>query len=336
MKKLRILVLVLGLILIITCAVNAQMPVNARAIGLGGAYTAVADDVFGCYWNPAGVNNLGSIKVGVINPHASVRGEKQFTNLINNFPSGTTAQIDLIKDFGNENTSASIANQITVGAHGWAISVVGFANGLISPNGGEGFDWVSTPGGGRVPAEGSFGDISGNYSYMLMGTMARRVAEKTDVGVNLKYINGRFGNTHIEFTNDLGGATVFENWGNDKSGVGLDVGAINRITPDLNVGATIFNVIQPKGFKDSYKRTLNIGAAYQPKILGNKLLAAVDLQDIFDGQPKLRVGAEFKISKGLALRTGIFKRSFTIGLGIGKLGIVYSPNKSLSGFSLTF
>ena len=40
-----------------TVAQFLKIGAGARAIGMGGAYTAVANDIYGVYWNPAGVAN---------------------------------------------------------------------------------------------------------------------------------------------------------------------------------------------------------------------------------------------------------------------------------------
>lgn len=40
-----------------------KMDVGARAVGLGGAYTALADDVTAIYWNPAGLAQLDQIEL---------------------------------------------------------------------------------------------------------------------------------------------------------------------------------------------------------------------------------------------------------------------------------
>jgi hypothetical protein len=41
-----------------TGAVELKIPVNPRAIGMGQAFTAVADDSSAIYWNPAGLNQM--------------------------------------------------------------------------------------------------------------------------------------------------------------------------------------------------------------------------------------------------------------------------------------
>lgn len=41
-----------------------KLPVNARALGMGGAFVAVADDYSACYYNPAGLVHLPSRQIG--------------------------------------------------------------------------------------------------------------------------------------------------------------------------------------------------------------------------------------------------------------------------------
>ena len=43
-----------------TAAQFLKIGVGPRAIGMGGAYTALADDINAMYWNPAGLSRMNS------------------------------------------------------------------------------------------------------------------------------------------------------------------------------------------------------------------------------------------------------------------------------------
>ena len=46
-----------------TGAVELKIPVGPRAIAMGQAFVAVADDANAVYWNPAGLNQLGGSEI---------------------------------------------------------------------------------------------------------------------------------------------------------------------------------------------------------------------------------------------------------------------------------
>src|SRR6185295_8223023 len=53
--------------LLFTCSLHASfepLPVGGRAAGMGEAYSAVVDDVFSMYYNPAGVMQLDRPEIG--------------------------------------------------------------------------------------------------------------------------------------------------------------------------------------------------------------------------------------------------------------------------------
>ena len=55
-----------------------KIGVGARAMGLGGSFTALANDVSTLYWNPAGITNLGGFSF-------AVRHTEWFANISHDF-----------------------------------------------------------------------------------------------------------------------------------------------------------------------------------------------------------------------------------------------------------
>ena len=63
---------IIGLLIILALSTNSAFAIYApRAMGMGGAFTAIADDAFAAYWNPAGF---------AINPGIDLAGSYQMTN----------------------------------------------------------------------------------------------------------------------------------------------------------------------------------------------------------------------------------------------------------------
>jgi hypothetical protein len=63
-----------------SAAQSEQVPVGARAIGMGGAYSAVADDGSALFWNPAGLARVGHQEIGAT--HANLFGTDIRENLV--------------------------------------------------------------------------------------------------------------------------------------------------------------------------------------------------------------------------------------------------------------
>lgn len=55
-----------------------KMGVGARALALGSAYTAMADDIYSLYWNPAGLAHIGSLSAAFT--HAALFEEADITH----------------------------------------------------------------------------------------------------------------------------------------------------------------------------------------------------------------------------------------------------------------
>src|ERR1051325_6184070 len=79
---------------------QAQLGIGGRPLALGGAYTAISDDVYAPYWNPAGVANLKGFRASLSSVQLRITGPNNLFDLFNHFPSDTQGQIELVRRFG--------------------------------------------------------------------------------------------------------------------------------------------------------------------------------------------------------------------------------------------
>jgi len=85
--------------------------IGPRAIGMGGAFTAIADDASAAYWNPAGLSQISSYEISIsgapiyfqnnINPNAPVT-----TGFTNNFGFPWVESFQLVIPLAKDNTLA--------------------------------------------------------------------------------------------------------------------------------------------------------------------------------------------------------------------------------------
>ena len=270
--------------------------VGGRALGLGGAYVSIADDVTATYWNPAGIAGV-SDKYQFCLMHAARRsGLGAF-----NYVSGTTQLLPKL-NLGLSWLRAGVDDipiYPLVPAFDPNISADERKNLAKNRPRASDFD----PAGYLNDSENA---------YILTALM---------VGVNAKWISQRLSSGDLDAYN----------YG--SSGYGFDVGILARL-PDFNaifglenVGSFSFGL----NLQDISKTTLtwntesapkesipsnwNIGAAYaNPHIFGRKLILSYQWQQRYGGQTHL--GAEYHISSPLALRIGYRDNRITAGIGI--------------------
>jgi hypothetical protein len=318
---------------LLAAPLRAQIPVGARPLGMGGAYTAVANDINSPFWNPAGVTELRGLRVNLFSMNVRLVGQEKVFDLFSHTPTDTQSLIDYVAKFGDENTAAASGGTFGIGAHGWAFSILPFGAGALSPNGGAGFQYVTNANGNRVPVAGSVGKLAGTYGYYYMGTYGMHTDPKTSIGVNAKLITSKLGESTVTFTDSLGHAQIVSQTKDGQNRFAMDVGAIHQVNGDMRVGATLYNLVQPN--TDLFPRNLNVGVAWQP--VNNNYLLALDVAGIAGRDMNINFGGEYVFGHMFALRGGIYKGRPTLGLGIGSVfNVVYSPDNSLIGATLTF
>lgn len=286
---------------------------GARALGMGGAFVAVAADASTVYWNPAGIS-------GMEKRQALAMHSERFGDLVNyNF--GAYAQpTDLI--WADKEAAFGFA-LLHLGIDG---IIVTNHLGSVDDNG-DGIPDYLTLNGNRFDDFDSLPREADN-SFALLNTFA----------VKTQY--GRVGGTlKVIYTDAIAG--------NTSAGVGIDLGFLNRdlLVKNLDVGvklqdATGTYLSWSTGKNEFILPMAKVGAAYEivaPSLNGS-LLLAVDADFFFDNRrmasdfwagatsADIHLGAELAFQDRVMVRGGLDAGNPTTGAGlrIGFLGFDYA------------
>ena len=318
----------------------AQLGLGARALGMGGAYTAVADDAYAPYWNPAGLAELHRFHAALPNLNARLTGPISSDTLLNHFPSSPASQIAFARRAGGGITQANVSGDAAVAAPHFALSFVPFATGQVTPRnaqGGVGFRYLNFQG-QQVPEPGSQADINALIAFQTVASGAMRVGKNTSAGVNLKFTNYQPTNINVRFNGTNASLPVTTTQGRPSLAFGMDVAALHHVTPDITVGATLRDIFHPnlrQNGRDAMPTNLSVGAAYHTP--NRKLLAAADIGEIGGNNTALNLGVEVSPFRYLQGRIGLYRNRVTLGVGAGHyVNIAYGPGETLLSVSLGF
>jgi hypothetical protein len=277
--------------------------VGARALGMGGAYAAVANDVTSGYYNPAGLANLNYPQIALM--HA-----EQFGNLVN---------------YDYAAVAIPYGTDMSFGISAMRLAVDGIPDtreALVIRNTSTRISDINDPRAGINPEMvKEFSDQ--DWAFYL--TFAKRHTEDFYYGASVKIIKrniAEFGAWGIGF--DVGAIySPIEN---------LFVGAnIQDVTTTLIAWDT--------GRNELVSPTAKIGAAYMLDFLGGKVTPAFDLDIRFENRKfasnfnigpvsfDMHAGLEYNFRNMFAVRAGYNDvKQFTLGAGVKlpKLNIDYS------------
>lgn len=237
MKK---ILLALVLVSLLSAPSFAQVGVGARAISMGSAFVALANDVTAAYFNPAGI-----VKCGTTNAKISLGAAINNLDLMTSALSNPTTflQNNFSKNVsfnGNINSLLGIAVS-KVGISAVALGNLQMTKPALS---------VQPSGTGRVTEDitltlGHSFDLPGaGIPYLSLGSI--------DVGVNAKYIIGQ------QYTLAANGATNFDETLATASGTSFDLGAQANLTSILRGGIAIRNLSGSEKWSGTTKtKTLN-------------------------------------------------------------------------------
>jgi len=310
----------------------AELGVGTRALGMGGAFTAIADDASAQYWNPAGLAKVKRFHFQPPNVQARVDANLDWRDIADHPPTDDDERAELLRQLSGGTSRVEVAINLALAMPGFAVAVVPSAEAVLDARG------VTIDQGTGYPTIGSTAEIRGTGYVMMAVSAARRLKDGAAIGVTVKSVKSKSFIQPIRYIDDVGESEDLPDTETDDSGLGIDVGYMRDLTPDTSIGAMFRNLIRPGLGDASPERQVNVGIAHKlPK--GNVLLAA-DISNLFD-KPSLNLGAELRAGKFLNLWGGIYERKPTLGLGVNILGIkvqfAYSPkNTSLVSGSVSF
>lgn len=273
--------------------------VGGRALGMGSAFVAIANDVSAGYWNPAGLTRLNY-------PQAMLMHDERFAGLVN-YNYGAVAI-----PYKSDMTFA--LSVIRLGVDG----IPDTRNALIDLNGNLKLDDNENLDYSKI-TEFNYAD------WAFMFSFAKKYSDKMSYGANLKVIKrdiAEFGAWGIGF--DVG--AIYSPMDNLFLGANLQ-----------DVTTTI--VAWDNGTTQLISPTLKLGAAYQFNILKGILTPVVDADIRFENRRfasmlnmgpvsfDFHTGLEYTYNNLISVRFGyndVKQLTFGAGLVLPKLNIDYS------------
>jgi len=314
---------------------------STRAMGMGGAYTAIGGRVDSLFYNPATLINIPKDKgweVNLINVSAEVgKNSVDFLNDASDAldttdlnKDGSTdddqlrAMNDVLAKYRGENLHVRVADFASIGKSydRFAFGLGGIANGRMDASTHQGF---GPEGLLEVNADATYGGIGG-FSAGLSDTFF--------VGLTLKSLH-REALIHkftarelVEQENDLSNY-IKDQLRTTGDAVGFDAGLLWKMAPDSalrpSLGVSVLN-IGDLDFKDAgtIPQTLNIGVSINPETFFRSVTLGLDYIDVTkaytqdsDMAKRIRYGMEIQLFDILpvemALRAGMYEGSPTFG-----------------------
>jgi len=273
--------------------------VGGRALGLGGAYVAMANDVTAGYWNPAGLQRIDY-------PEVSLMHDERFGNLMN-YDYGAVAL-----PVGPRSTLA--VSLIRLGVDG----IPDTRGALIDENGNGILDDVDRLDYSRIK-------FFNAADWALFVSYSKKSSGRLSFGANVKLIRRELGdNSALGIGFDVG--ALYTPFGRFSIGAN-----IQDVTTTLIAWDT--------GTNELISPTMKVGSCYFLDLLGGTFAPAVDFDVRFEGRKyastvnvgpvsaDLHAGLEYSFRDRLSVRMGysdIGSLSAGAGVRLPKLDIDYS------------
>jgi long-subunit fatty acid transport protein len=343
MKKILAVIISVSLIIFCTAAVwGDSVGQGARAIGMGGAYTAVADDVYAPYWNPAGITQIKHFGISL---GLGYQGDLEKLENVQ----------DAISD--NEMPTREDMNQSYelsgfLGAVGKYFGLSGFGDLQLNT---VMDDAKGVAAGTNMTVEG--------YG---VATVAFTIGEDLAIGINFKAVAAGYGEVVMptfpdindpDFTTDAQNYTAHVSY-NTGTGTAYDIGALLKLSRKCTLGFVarnaFYEIDSEEGTTTNYKLDFNdpndlklvetttppyihsieipktyvLGIAYKPFQSTTLALDVENITNTSNDQTRIHFGLEqTALWNMFALRLGCFTNkgeslTYTAGLGFRILWVI--------------
>jgi hypothetical protein len=262
---------------------------GGRALAMGGAHVAIANDVTAAYWNPAGLMRMSYPEIGLMH-------EQRFGGLLSYNYGGVAWP------FGDRSTVALTVTRLGVD------DIPDTRNALIDLNGNGQLDPNERLDPSRIT-------MFSTADWVAYASFAFRGADALSLGVNLKFIHRAH---HIESATGVGFDVGAQYAVNDQFFLGA---AVQDVTTTLMAWST--------GRNELVSPTLKLGAAYQLHVLGGTITPAVDFDFMAENRRYAstfnvgaisvnpRAGLEYRFQNLFSIRGGYSDtQDLTFGAGI--------------------
>ena len=310
--------LVVASILMVTTGIApafAFVRPGTKAMGMGGAFTAIADDLTCVFWNPAGLVQTGLFDLDI----SIAAGGENIENIQNLY------QLYQALEEKNYSAAEELAEKIAppMGLEPTLSVAIGLARrfaisgALQADFSVETFNLESSSSPPYVEIE----DVETALLPIYL-SLAHRVSENLSLGLNLKYIQAARHSSHFKIFADGTTETISEVGGYSEPAISFDIGALyQKEKSPFSWGIMVENVVEPElNFPDisgelssmRLSRSVNLGISLRPVPF---LTLAADAHNLLTNDTTYHVGAEVDL-KLIKLRAGFNNGNLTLGAGL--------------------
>lgn len=326
---------------------------SPRAMGMGGAYTAIGGRTDALFYNPAGLSTMPRDKgweVNIINLSAEVNnnGKDFFQDLMDAFDTGDLnnngkedddqlkATNDVLAKYRGESLHLRLQDLTSIGKgyDKWAFAVGAVGSGNFDAMAHQGFG-----------SEGLL-EINANATYGAVGGFSMVVSEGLTAGIGLKQLHREALNHNftaqelVEKQNTLDDY-ITDTLRTEGDSFGFDAGVIWQFERESwwrpSAGLSLMNIGDLDfGAAGMIPMTVNAGFAVNPQITWSRsLVIGFDYVDILnnyeqdkDMMKRTRLGAELQLFDimpvEMAIRAGLYQGNPTFGVDLRLLTFLFS------------